>query len=386
MRHAITVVLMIAGSALACSTSAPPGDVDVAKPPSDSSSKSGGSSGGSATGGSSSGGGSAAGGATGGSVGQGGATGGASGVGGSSPAATPDADVPGGAGGQDPGVDGGGAGAPGGPTESDPGTTGDGEFHLLPPYNGAPADLQVNPNVPKGTVTADMTVPSKLYPGRNFVYRIYVPAQYDKGRAAALMVTQDGYQFVDRFKVAYDNLIAAKKVPITIVVFVDPTDRKAQRSEQYDTVSAKYGDFVMQELLPPIKAMYNITDDPAGRALSGNSSGGIAAFLVAWYKPEAFHRVLTSSGTFVNIKGGNKCPMLIMDAEKKPLRVYLSSSEGDNGGWLPANKAMAAALMAKGYHHRFIWGDKSIPHGGGPMFNGDIPTALEWVWRGYHQP
>ena len=275
---------------------------------------------------------------------------------------------------------------PSGPTEFDPGTMGDGEFHLLPPYNGAAPELQVDPKVPKGTVTPDMMVPSKLYPGRNFVYRIYVPAQYDKGHPAALMVTQDGYQFVDRFKVAYDNLIAAKKVPITIIVFVDPTDRKAQRSEQYDTVSAKYGDFVMQELLPPIKATYNITDDPAGRALSGNSSGGIAAFLVAWYKPEAFHRVLTSSGTFVNIKGGNKCPMMIMDAEKKPLRVYLSSSEGDNGGWLPANKAMSAALMAKGYHQRFIWGDKSIPHGGGPMFNGDLPTALEWLWRGYRQP
>ena len=78
--------------------------------------------------------------------------------------------------------------------------------------------------------------------------------------------------------------------------------------------------------------------------------------------------------------------MMIMGVEQKPLRVYLSSSEGDNGGWLPANKAMASALMAKGYHYRFIWGDKSIPPGGGPMFNGDLPTALEWLWRGYRQP
>jgi enterochelin esterase-like enzyme len=323
----------------------------------------------------------------GGGGGQGGATA-TGGAGGMDPVPTPlDAGAGGGAGGlQGPGADAGASVEAGGPTEFDPGTMGDGEFHLLPPYNGMPPELQVDPNVPKGTVTPDMMVPSKLYPGRNFIYRIYVPAQYDKSRAAALMVTQDGYQYVERFKVAYDNLIAAKRVPITIVVFVDPTDRKAQRSEQYDTVSPKYGDFVMQELLPPIKATYNITDDPAGRALSGNSSGGIAAFLVAWYKPEAFHRVLSSSGTFVNIKGGNKCPMMIMDAEKKPLRVYLTSSEGDNGGWLPANKAMSAALMAKGYHHRFIWGDKSIPHGGGPMFNGDLPTALEWLWRGYRQP
>jgi enterochelin esterase-like enzyme len=374
---------MFVCTALACSPASPPGGGQAGSPPASSSSGGSSGSGGSsngAGGGSSTGtGGSAGLGGTGGSTGgQGGTT---AGTGGSAPAADADgiSDV---GGTQDSGMD---SGA-GGPTEFDPGTMGDGEFHLLPPYNGMPPELQPNPNVPKGTVTPDMMVPSQLYPGRTFTYRIYVPAQYDKSRAAALMVTQDGYQYVDRFKVAYDNLIAAKRVPITIVVFVDPTDRKAQRSEQYDTVSPKYGDFVMKELLPPIKATYNITDDPAGRALSGNSSGGIAAFLVAWYKPENFHRVLSSSGTFVNIKGGNRCPMMIMEAEKKPLRVYLTSSEGDNGGWLPANKNMAAALMAKGYHYRFIWGDKSIPHGGGPMFNGDLPTALEWLWRGYRQP
>jgi enterochelin esterase-like enzyme len=376
MQRAVKIVFMIAGMALACSPAATP-DAN-GKLPADPPAGSGGSS---SSGGA---GGSVGPAGSGGASGQGGTT---SGSGGAAPVSTPDAGAVSGTGGaQEPGMDSGGAAETGGPTELDPGTMGDGEFHMLPPYNGAPPELQVDPKVPKGTVTPDMMVPSQIFPGRNFVYRIYVPAQYDKSRAAALMVTQDGYQYVERFKVAYDNLIAAKKVPITIVVFVDPTDRKAQRSEQYDTVSAKYGDFVMKELLPPIKATYNITDDPAGRALSGNSSGGIAAFLVAWYKPESFHRVLTSSGTFVNIKGGNRCPMLIMEAEKKPLRVYLSSSEGDNGGWLPANKNMAAALMAKGYHYRFIWGDKSIPHGGGPMFNGDLPTALEWLWRGYRQP
>jgi enterochelin esterase-like enzyme len=373
MQRAVTV-LLIACAGVSCSSAAPPEPDEGAEPPVDSAGGAGGAGGKVGRGGST---------GSGGSGGQLGATGGSGG------SETPS--LPADAGGASDaesaqGPDTGAGADASGPTEFDPGPMGDGEFHILPPYNGAPPELQPNPAVPKGTVTPDMMVPSKIFPGRNFVYRIYVPAQYDKSRAAALMVTQDGYQYVDRFRVAYDNLIAAKRVPITIVVFVDPTDRKAQRSEQYDTVSAKYGDFVMQELLPPVKATYNITDDPAGRSLSGNSSGGIAAFLVAWYKPESFHRVLTSSGTFVNIRGGNRCPAMIMEAEQKPLRVYLTSSEGDNGGWLPANKNMAAALKAKGYHYRFLWGDKSIPHGGGPMFNGDLPTALEWLWRGYRQP
>jgi enterochelin esterase family protein len=199
------------------------------------------------------------------------------------------------------------------------------------------------------------------------------------------MVTQDGRQWVGRFPIIYDNLIAAGKAPITINLFI-PASTPADRSDEYDTVSGKYGDFIMQEVLPWVKGMgYNITDDPAGRAATGNSSGGIAAFSIAWFKPESFHRVLTSSGTFRNIggKGGDKYPQTVMDAPMSPLRVFFSSSMGDMPGWLEANRAMANALKAKGNHVRFIWGDASIPHGGGAMLNGDLPFAMEWLWRGY---
>ncbi len=285
-------------------------------------------------------------------------------------------------------------GAPGsaggfGGTEYDPGTDGDGEFNILPPYVNQPPGLTVNPNIPHGTTSAPMNFTSKtIYPGRSFPIQIYVPAQYTKERAAALMVTQDGRQWVGRFPIIYDNLIAAGKAPITINLFI-PASTPADRSDEYDTVSGKYGDFIMQEVLPWVKGMgYNITDDPAGRAATGNSSGGIAAFSIAWFKPESFHRVFTSSGTFRNIggKGGDMYPMTVMAAPPSPLRVFLSSSEGDMPGWLDANRAMSNALMAKGNHVRFIWGDSSIPHGGGAMLNGDLPFAFEWLWRGYKQP
>jgi len=280
----------------------------------------------------------------------------------------------------------GGTAAGSSPTEVDPGTDGDGEFHILPPYVNQPPGLTRMPGVPVGQVIGPMNFASKTtYPGRSFPIQIYVPAQYKKEVPAALMVTQDGRQWVGRFPIIYDNLIATGKAPITINLFI-PASTPADRSDEYDTVSGKYGDFIMDEVLPWVKGMgYNITDDPAGRAATGNSSGGIAAFSIAWFKPDHFHRVLTSSGTFRNIggKGGDMYPMTVMNAPMSPLRVFFSSSEGDMPGWLDANRAMFTALTAKGNHSRFIWGDSSIPHGGGAMLNGDLPFAMEWLWRGY---
>ena len=42
------------------------------------------------------------------------------------------------------------------------------------------------------------------------------------------------------------------------------------------------------------------TQDPDGRATMGGSSGGAAAFTMAWFHPELYRRVLTYSGTYKN--------------------------------------------------------------------------------------
>ncbi len=39
------------------------------------------------------------------------------------------------------------------------------------------------------------------------------------------------------------------------------------------------------------------TESPAAM---GNSSGGSAALIMAWFRTDLYHRVLTTSGTFVN--------------------------------------------------------------------------------------
>src|SRR5437764_1063568 len=80
-----------------------------------------------------------------------------------------------------------------------------------------------------------------------------------------------------------------------------PTKDQAER-----TIAQTYTDApelaIQNEVLPRISKDFNITftKDPEGRATMGGSSGGAAAFTMAWFRPDLYHRVLTYSGTYVN--------------------------------------------------------------------------------------
>ena len=41
-------------------------------------------------------------------------------------------------------------------------------------------------------------------------------------------------------------------------------------------------------------------------AIGGSSSGAIAAFGVAWFRPDVFSKVLSNVGSFVNMRGENR--------------------------------------------------------------------------------
>jgi hypothetical protein len=83
---------------------------------------------------------------------------------------------------------------------------------------------------------------------------------------------------------------------------------------------------------------------------------------------------------------------LIETSEKKPLRIFTHASENDNGAkaaeaghhnWVMAGERTAAALKAKGYHHRFVF-TKATGHCDGRVFNETLADTLVWIWRGYH--
>ncbi|BBO34482.1 alpha/beta hydrolase [Lacipirellula parvula] len=260
--------------------------------------------------------------------------------------------------------------------------------------------------VPQGTITEHEWSDSKIFPGTLRRYWIYVPAQYDPAKPAALMVFQDGHAYIRergefRTPIVLDNLIHEGSMPVTIGVFVDPGTTQPElppkpgwepkpenRAIEYDTMNSDYADFLLTEILPEVKKEYNITDDPEGHAIGGISSGGIAAFTAAWERPDAFRKVLSHVGSFTNIRGGDRYPGMIRKGHgKRPLRIFLQDSSHDldneHGSWWLGNLQMDAALKFAEYDYKFVAGEGAHNgnHGGAIM-----PDSLRWLWRDYKLP
>lgn len=259
------------------------------------------------------------------------------------------------------------------------------------------SDSSSDPAVPKGEIRTGTFIDSKIFPGTARDYFVYVPKQYDPAKPACLMVFFDGGGFFKadghtRVPAVFDNLIARKEMPVTIAVGINPgvfaatapgAKDRSNRSFEYDSLGDANARFVLDELLPVATAGLAITTDPAGRAAVGNSSGAIAAFTLAWERPEAFRKVVSHIGSYTNIRGGYVYPGLIRRTKpSKPLRVFLQDGRNDldnlHGNWPLANQDMAAALKFAGYDYQFVLGDgaHSGSHGGAIF-----PDTLRWLWR-----
>ncbi len=262
--------------------------------------------------------------------------------------------------------------------------------------------------VPKGEIKGPFTLPCKAYPGTQHTYWVYVPAQYDPAVPAALMVYQDGQAFMNpkgdmRAQNVMDNLIYRREIPVMIGVFINPGrrpdqpeptpsnwgDKDTNRPQEYNALDDKYARVVTEELLPALAKDYTISKDPEMRGIGGSSSGAIAAFTVAWERPDEFRKVLSNVGSFTNIRGGHKYADLVLAADKKPLRVYLCDGRNDNRGvrngkydetwdWFAQNVKLMKALTKKGYDVNYSWGMNNH----GQKFGGAImPEMMRWLWR-----
>jgi|GEM_PF-354377 len=249
-------------------------------------------------------------------------------------------------------------------------------------------------DAPRGRLTSGVCPPGALYPGVAHDYTVYVPAQYDAGTPAALLVCMDGARYTGpeiNVPVVLDNLIDAGVVPPTVAVFVQPGASgpglpvyggSDNRSIEYDSLGDAYVRFLLEELLPAAIGDLTISADPAGRIICGLSSGGMCAFNAAWERPEAFGKVITHCGSFVAIRGGHTMASTVRSSAARPLEVFLQTGDNDLdilfGNWRRANQEMAAALAYRGYRHQLVIGKggHSLKHGGA-MF----PDTLRWLWQ-----
>src|SRR4051794_13169221 len=168
--------------------------------------------------------------------------------------------------------------------------------------------------VARGRLFPMKTSVSKIYSGMSANYWVYVNAGADTTRGAPLMVWQDGETIVGnqdllrlRLQIVSDNLVHKKMIPPMVHVLISPgsggeAEGTRMRSIQYDTVSDRYGKYLLEEVLPEVAKHYKLRTDAYSRAIAGASSGAICAFNVAWYNPGQFSRVLSHIGSYVALQ------------------------------------------------------------------------------------
>lgn len=273
------------------------------------------------------------------------------------------------------------------------------ETKLFNPGIARKAFGKVDPKNPKTLIVETHNIDYKRKVG------VYIPAQYKPGTEAPFMVVHDGPGL--GMKTILDNLIAQKRIPPLIVISIANGGGDAQgheRGKEYDNMNGDYAEYIETEVLPRVEknCKVKLTKDPDGRAAMGTSSGGSAALIMAWFRTDLYHRVLTISGTFVNQAWpfDPKYPdgawgfheTLIPNNPKKPLRIFLSVGDADllnpnvmrDGmhDWVEANHRMAKVLKAKGYEYQYLF-CRGAGHGVGNAQSQFLPHALEWVWKGY---
>ena len=258
-------------------------------------------------------------------------------------------------------------------------------------------DAIEKPGVPKGNIEQMPALEdSKAFPGTTRDWWVYVPAQYNASKPAALMVFQDGQNMMAKWRwripTVFDNLIAAGDMPPTIAVFLNPGHHKdrprkgrkhSNRGYEYDSLGDRYASFLIDEVMPQVTAKYNISDDPNMHAIGGSSSGAICAWTAAWERTDYFSKVYSSVGSFTHLRGGNIYPALVRKTEPKPIRIYMADTSGDVdnafGSWWWANHRMASALNYMGYDVRF---DQAEGFGHNADFGSSkFPDAMRWLWR-----
>lgn len=239
---------------------------------------------------------------------------------------------------------------------------------------------------------------SKIYPGTQRTYWIYVPAGYTTEKPACLFVCMDG--ILCNATTVFDNLIDKGEMPVTIGIFVGPGEVTSEknvplrfnRSNEFDKTDDTFVRFLSEELLPDAEKQktrdgrpIRISKESNDRAIAGASSGAICAFTAAWQRPDQFSRVFSSIGTYVAMRGGNEYSVLIRKTEPKPIRIFLEDGINDTwnplfGNWYEANLLMESALNFSGYEVEHSWG-----RGGHDLEHAThiFPDAMRWLWKGW---
>lgn len=230
-------------------------------------------------------------------------------------------------------------------------------------------------------------------PGIEFRFCLAIPCV--DAESYALLIEHDGQN--DANVNSMIKLADEGKAPYCVSVGVFPGTllmsdgtQRGMRMNSYDLFDREYGDFLVYELIPYIEKTYdiNFSKSPDMHFVSGGSSGGISAFVIAWFHSDYFHRVYMSSPSFLAMGRGNEIPYLIRKFETKPIRVYEEYSENepnDYFGWSKSiDEEAREALIFANYDFKY----KFFENEGHCSKYKDENEAYErnkWIWHDWQK-
>lgn len=210
---------------------------------------------------------------------------------------------------------------------------------------------------------------------------IYTPPGYKpNGPPNRLLVLFDAEEYLDAqfaMPITMNNLIAASRIPPTVAVLVhNVTGQRLQ-----DLVgNPAFADFMGKELIPWVRARYNVTHDSTQTVVGGFSAGGLAACYTALRYPNIFGNVLSQSGAVYwspeqgiedrnPIHETNWTARQFITSPKLAVKFYIEAGvfeadrNGRGGDILEASRQLRDVLLAKGYevhYHQFVGGHDGL--------------------------
>lgn len=203
--------------------------------------------------------------------------------------------------------------------------------------------------------------------------RVYTPYGYNKEeKPYGFMVLTDGNDYISLLSAieTLNNLIANKRIPPIVAIFIDSTENRGKELKCNDS----FCEVITKEIIPWVSQKYNISKNPEEAIICGLSLGGLTAAYLGLKYSDVFGNVLSQSGYFwynsEELEPDEDCWMSTQfkEVDRLKLKFYLDMGVLETKyKIIDPNINLKDTLISKGYqvdlqwfnggHDYLSWGD-----------------------------
>ena len=232
-----------------------------------------------------------------------------------------------------------------------------------------PADLPWEINaVPHGVIHRHLYRSAVI--GRERPFLVYTPPGYDPAAAKPYPVlyllhgysdAEDAWTTVGRANVILDNLIARGQAKPMVVVMplgygndevLAAGWSKARTPQVKHDSDVKFGDALLNEVMPQAEKAYRVSPDRAAHAIAGLSMGGRQSLVIGLNALDRFAWISAFSSGEVDSAFASIYPAVGVNTNARLRLLWISCGRDD--GLLQFNQNLADWLDAQGVRHTWV--------------------------------